>query len=112
MKRSAVSFGQVSATAASATGVGRNATEIVCSTNQDDSSGGAAVRSPGTMYNVAPATSVGQISQTEASNATLASWVVRSAGVSANVSMCQKIRLSSVRCVTSTPLGIPVEPEV
>src|SRR5207302_5400012 len=63
-------------------------------------------------YNAAPFARYGQTSQTAASNETLERWLARSSGVTPNARTCQSIRFARFACVTSTPLGSPVEPDV
>ncbi len=111
--RSGASAGHSSPSIPSASGVGANATVIRSSSSTAWSAAGEArVSSSSTRCSVAPAARYGQTSHTDASKPSPASCVARSASVTPNASRCHPTRFVSPPCVTSTPLGVPVEPEV
>ncbi len=82
------------------------------SRNDRSAAGEVRVSSSATRCTAAPEARYGHSSQIDASKPSPASCVAPSASVTAKASRCQWTRLSSAPCVTTTPLGVPVEPEV
>ncbi len=69
-------------------------------------------RSPGAMTRAAPASQVTHISETDASKLGEASWSTRLSPVTANRSACAAASAARPVWETTTPFGVPVEPEV
>ena len=65
-----------------------------------------------TRHSRAPVSSAENVSNTDTSKVTDANPSTRSAGVSSNSSRVESMKLTTPRWGTSTPLGLPVEPEV
>ena len=112
MMRSGTSRGHSRSSNASASGVIAKLTVIPVATSQSRSTAGIVGMSGSATCTLAPATSDGHVSHTDASKAGLASSEVRSAALNLNAARCQSMRLFTLACETSTPLGSPVEPEV
>jgi hypothetical protein len=63
-------------------------------------------------YRRAPVSNAENVSKTETSKVTEANPSTRSAGVRSKSSRVESIRLTTPRCASSTPFGLPVLPEV
>ncbi len=83
-----------------------------CSVYQRARASGSRRRSSSAIVTDAPAVSAGQISSREASKLWLHTTALRSAGVTAKRRCCHAHRSTTPRCDTTTPLGVPVLPEV
>ncbi len=85
---------------------------IPAAANHGTRAAGLARASSGGNTTAAPEAKYGHSSQTEASNPSPAIWVARSSGTTPYIRRCQRTRASKPRCGTSTPLDLPVEPDV
>jgi hypothetical protein len=84
----------------------------VASAASSASAATSTTRSRATMRTVAPQASGSSVSKSQMSKAKLASDGMVSPGPKPNASRAAPNVLASAPCVTATPLGVPVEPEV
>src|SRR4051794_29700311 len=110
--RSDVLLGQLTDINSSASTVGKKVMEILSLTSQSCSNFTFSRVSSAGKCKLAPALRYGHVSQTEASKPTEASKLARSLAVMLKASWCQRIKFAKFSCVTSTPFGAPVDPDV
>src|SRR5215831_18427401 len=94
-----------------ATTAGGNVACVTCSA-QISFARPSPLRSPPGRTSLAPDAKLAQISQTVASKLNGANCSNRASDVMASRSIWAAARLGMPRCVTATPFGVPVDPEV
>src|SRR4051794_33910605 len=109
---STTSRGHGSSSTASAMGVAMNDTVILSSASHCTSRLGSALTSSSGMCTLAPAMRLSHTSQTDTSKDKPTTSVVLSSGFTSYLRWYHLPKLTRLRCVTATPLGLPVEPDV
>ncbi|CAM4081267.1 hypothetical protein ACAN107058_22625 [Paracidovorax anthurii] len=87
-------------------------TVTACSRTHSSSARGSRATSSGTISTQAPHSRPASNCQTETSKLTAAVWAITSCGPRPRYGILPSWLLSMPCCVTTTPLGSPVEPEV